>query len=312
MANVVKNRFFTRAKIKIVMHRQDVIKDSELMLTPKGAIYHLDMTPEQLAHTVITVGDPSRVFEVSKYFDRIEHKTAHREFVSHTGYLGKKRITVVSTGIGPDNIDIVLNELDALVNIDFQTRTVKEQKTTLSVIRIGTCGGLQPDLAPGTMIVSSHAIGLDNLMHYYRYNSSPDEIFILNEFIKHTSMSNKAVMPYIIEGSISLRKHFGERYVHGITVTCPGFYGPQGRVLRGPIAFPNLIDSLSTFKSSNNRITNFEMETSGIYGLCKILGHQCLSISLALNNRQTGKVMDNIPAGVDNMIKNTLTIIEQM
>ena len=294
------------------MHRQDVIKDSELMLTSKGTIYHLDLAPEQLATTVITVGDPGRVAMVSKYFDRIEHKASHREFITHTGYIGNKRISVLSSGIGPDNIDIVVNELDALANIDFHTRTIKEEKTTLSIIRIGTCGGLQPDIAPGSMIVTSHAIGLDNLMHYYRYNSSPDEIFIQNDFIRHTSMANTPIHPYVIEGSISLRKHFGEHYTHGMTVTCPGFYGPQGRVLRGAIAFPNLIDSLSSFTSGMNRITNFEMESSAIYGLSKILGHNCLSVNLALNNRLAGTVMQNMAEGVDNMIKNTLAIIEQI
>jgi uridine phosphorylase len=294
------------------MLRKDVIADSELMLTKEGKIYHIDLAPEQIADTIITVGDPDRVQEVSKYFDRIEHRAQHREFVTHTGYIGNKRLSVVSTGIGPDNIDIVVNELDALANIDFDTRTVKEERTTLSIIRLGTCGALREDIEPDTMIVSSHAIGLDNLMHFYKYDTTPEEIFILNEFIRHTSLSGKTILPYVIEGSISLRKHFGDNYVHGITVTCPGFYGPQGRVLRGPLAHPNLADALSTFKSGMHSVTNFEMETSAIYGLCRVLGHQCLSVSTALNNRRQKKVSTNMQAGVENMIKTTLSVIEKM
>jgi uridine phosphorylase len=294
------------------MLRKDVIGESELMLTKEGKIYHIDLAPEEIADTIITVGDPDRVQEVSKYFDRIEHRAKHREFVTHTGYIGSKRLSVVSTGIGPDNIDIVINELDALANIDFTTRTIKEHKTTLSIIRLGTCGALREDIEPDSMIVSSHAIGLDNLMHFYKYTNSPEEIFILNEFIRHTSLAGKAIQPYVIEGSISLRKHFGDNYVHGITVTCPGFYGPQGRMLRGPLAHPNLIDALSSFKSGMHSITNFEMETSAIYGLCRVLGHQCLSVSTALNNRRQKKVSTNMQASVENMISTTLSIIEKI
>lgn len=294
------------------MLRKDIIAESEMILTEGGRIYHLDLAPEQLAPTVIVVGDPDRVQMVSRYFDRVEHKAKHREFITHTGYIGGKRLSVVSTGIGPDNIDIVVNELDALVNVDFGSRTVKEQKTTLSIIRFGTCGALQPDIAPDSMIVSSHGIGLDNLMHFYKYSSSPEEIFILNEFLRHTSLPGKSLQPYVMEGSISLRKHFGEKYVHGITVTCPGFYGPQGRVLRAPIAYPNLIDALSSFKSGMHRIVNFEMETSAIYGLCRILGHQCLSVNTAINNRQSKKVSSAKAQSVDNMIKESLQIIEKI
>jgi uridine phosphorylase len=283
-----------------------------MMLTASGNIYHLDLAPGQLAETVIVVGDPDRVQMVSRYFDRIEHKAKHREFITHTGYVGKKRISVISTGIGPDNIDIVVNELDALANINFGSRTVKEAKTTLSIIRFGTCGALQEDIQPGSIIVSSHGIGLDNLMHYYKYTNTPEEIFILNEFLKHTSLAGKNVQPYVIEGSIGLRKHFGDKYVHGITVTCPGFYGPQGRVLRAPIAYPNLIDALSSFKSGMHRITNFEMETSAIYGLCRILGHQCLSLNVAINNRLMKKASNAKAESIDNMIKRSLEIIEKI
>lgn len=290
-------------------HSINPLGSSELIITPRGTIYHLDLAPEHIAPTIITVGDPDRVKEVSKYFDRITHKAQHREFVTHTGYIGNKHISCVSTGIGPDNIDIVYNELDALVNIDFATRTVKDEHTSLSLIRMGTCGCLQAEVPVESLIVSSHAIGLDNLMHYYKMDNNPDESYIINEFNKHTGLANKNITPYIAEGSINLRKHFGAGYVHGITVTCPGFYGPQGRVLRGPLAFPHLIDALTTFKCQDNRITNFEMETSAIYGLGKVLGHKSLSISTAVANRVTKTFCSDGNAAVDNMIRKSLEII---
>jgi uridine phosphorylase len=288
------------------------IASSELIITPRGTIYHLDLAPEHIAPTVITVGDPGRVKEVSKYFDKITHKAQHREFVTHTGMIGNKPISCVSTGIGPDNIDIVYNELDALVNIDFATRTVKDTHTQLSLIRMGTCGCLQGDVPVESIIVSSHAIGMDNLMHYYRMSNNPDETYIINEFIKHTGLEGKSVVPYIAEGAISLRKHFGAGFVHGITVTCPGFYGPQGRVLRAPLAFPHLIDALTTFRYQDIRITNFEMETSAIYGLGKILGHKSLSISTAVANRVSKTFCSDGNAAVDNMIRKSLEVIAGM
>lgn len=288
------------------------IASSELIITPRGTIYHLDLAPEHIAPTVITVGDPDRVKEVSKYFDKITHKAQHREFVTHTGMIGNKPISCVSTGIGPDNIDIVYNELDALVNIDFATRTVKPEHTQLSLIRMGTCGCLQGDVPVESIIVSSHAIGMDNLMHYYRMSNNPDETYIINEFIKHTGLEGKSVVPYIAEGAISLRKHFGAGFVHGITVTCPGFYGPQGRVLRAPLAFPHLIDALTTFRYQDIRITNFEMETSAIYGLGKILGHKSLSISTAVANRVSKTFCSDGNASVDNMIRKSLEVIAGM
>ena len=285
------------------------IGNSELIITERGTIYHLDLAPEHIAPLIITVGDPDRVKEVSKYFDRITHKAQHREFVTHTGYIGSKHISCVSTGIGPDNIDIVFNELDALVNIDFETRTVKDKKTTLSIIRLGTCGALQADIAVDSIVVSSHAIGLDNLMHYYMYENNPTEIFILNDFIRHTGLNNKNIIPYIAESAISLRKDFGFGFVHGITVTCPGFYGPQGRMLRQPIAFPHLIDALTTFRHQDTRIANFEMETSAIYGLGKIMGHKCLSISTVVANRVLKTFSSNGNLAVDNMIRKSLEVI---
>jgi uridine phosphorylase len=285
------------------------IGNSELIITERGTIYHLDLAPEHIAPLIITVGDPDRVGEVSKYFDRITHKAQHREFVTHTGYIGNQHISCVSTGIGPDNIDIVLTELDALVNIDFETRMVKDKKTTLNIVRLGTCGGLQQDVPVNSIVVSSHAIGLDNLMHYYKMENNPDEAYILSEFNKHTALNAKKIIPYIAESAISLRKEFGHGFVHGITVTCPGFYGPQGRSLRVPLAFPHLIDAFATFRYQGTKIVNFEMETSAIYGMGKILGHKCLSISTIVANRAVRTFSNNAVNAVDNMIKKSLEVL---
>jgi len=284
------------------------IEESELIITPKGTIYHLDLAPEQLADTVITVGDPDRVKEISKYFDRIEHHVQHREFVTHTGYIGSKRISVISTGIGTDNIDIVMNELDALANIDFTTRTIKENIRQLNIIRLGTSGSLHTDIPVDNFVVSDFGIGLDNLMHYYTYELNAEEAELLNKFEMHTSIQQHKIIPYITSSSRKLSNLFRNNYHHGITVTCPGFYGPQGRVLRAPIANTQLIDSLTSF-NHYLRITNFEMETSAVYGLGKILNHHCLSISAIVNNRATKTSSKNVAATIDKMIIETLEII---
>jgi uridine phosphorylase len=294
------------------MIQPKVIAESELIITAKGTVYHLDLGPEHLADTVVTVGDPGRVKEVTKYFDRIEHKAQHREFITHTGYVGNKRLSVISTGIGTGNIDIVLNELDALAKIDLASRQVKPQHHALSIIRLGSSGALQSNIPVDSLVVSSHGIGLDNIMHYYQFSNSDNERYILDNFEKHTGLSGRVILPYIAEASIGLRKHFGAGYTHGITVTCPGFYGPQGRVLRGPLAFPNLLDALTSFNSGNDRITNFEMETSAIYGLGKLLGHHCLSINAIVANRVQKTFSKDSAAAIDNMIKHSLEIIERI
>ena len=285
------------------------IKDSELIINEHGRIYHLDLAPGQLATTVITVGSPDRVKEVSKYFDKITHKAQHREFITHTGNIGAKQVSVISTGIGSGNIDIVFNEMDALVNIDFKTRTIKDNKTTLSVFRLGTCGTLQKDIPVDSSIISSYGIGLDNLLHYYKHTNNPEESFILSEFQHHTNMGIKSITPYITEASISLRKHFGSEYIHGITATCPGFYAPQGRTLRIQPSLPNLLDAMATFSCKDARIVNFEMETAAIYGMGKLLGYKCISISAALANRVNKTFSKNPDLAIDNMIKHALEII---
>lgn len=284
------------------------IAESELIINDRGAVYHLDLKPDEVADTVITVGDPDRVAKVTSFFDSVEVKRQHREFVSHTGYLGKKRVTVISTGIGPDNIDIVLNELDALVNIDFESRTIKEELKALQIIRIGTSGSLQADIPVDSYVASTHGLGLDNLLHYYRLETNEEEKQLLHSFTTHTQISG----PYISNASVSLLKHFVTDFHQGITVTCPGFYGPQGRVLRLGIKNPSLIDSLTDFSFGQHRITNFEMETAAIYGLGKLLGHHCVSLSAIVANRIRKEFSKDGSALMENLIKHSLNIISNL
>lgn len=277
--------------------------ESELILNADGSIYHLHLQPEQIAETVITVGDPDRVQHVSRYFDRITDRVQHREFVTHTGELGGKRISVVATGIGTDNIDIVFNELDALVNIDFTTRTVKSTLTSLDIVRIGTSGCLQADIEVDTLLVSEYGLGLDALMDYYEFeDDAPD---ILEAFIAEWDEGGLPY-PYLIAADRDLLKRFAHDLPKGITATCPGFYAPQGRVLRGRAFMPDLVQRLSRFKYKKHRITNFEMETAGIYGMAQVLGHKALSINALLANRITHQFSKNAEKVVDNAIKMVL------
>jgi uridine phosphorylase len=285
------------------------IAESELILTNRGAIYHLNCRPEEIATTIITVGDPDRVGEVSKHFDSIEYNNQHREFVTHTGFIGKKRLTCVSTGIGTDNIDIVLNELDALVNIDFETRMVKEKLTQLNIIRVGTSGSLQKDIPVDSFVASSHGLGIDNLLNFYRQDNNEEEKQLVQSFVTQTQLHNNFAYPYICGASAHIIKNFVDGFHHGITVTCPGFYGPQGRVLRLGLANPALIDNLTKFTFGPHRITNFEMETAGIYGLGKLLGHHCLSLNAIVANRISKEFSKDGNAAVENLIKTTLQII---
>ena len=259
------------------------IPASELILNSRGALYHINCRPEEIANTIITVGDPDRVKEVSKHFDSIEFRNQHREFVTHTGYIGKKRITAISSGIGPGKIDIVLNELDALVNIDLEARTIKENITSLNIIRVGTSGSLQADIPVDSYVASTHGLGLDNLLNFYTHQYNEEETQLLNAFNNHTQLNQGISAPYVNTCSMTLMKEFVENFHHGITVTCPGFYGPQGRVLRMGLARPNLIDKLTTFSFGKHRLTNFEMETSAIYGIGEVsiskLVNLCLPIS---------------------------------
>jgi uridine phosphorylase len=285
------------------------IGTSELIINDRGAIYHLNVRPEEIADTIITVGDPERVASVSKYFDRVEHKLAHREFITHTGYIGQKRISVLSTGIGPDNIDIALNEIDALANINFDTRTINDQKKSVSIIRMGTCGSLQGEVGVNELVAGTHGLGIDNVLHFYERENNEEEKAILAAFDEHTKISAHKIQPYIATASAGLIKHFTEDYSHGITVTCPGFYGPQGRILRLPLKMPNLVDQMTSFRYGQHRIANFEMETSAIYGLCNLLGHQCLSINVIIANRVKKEYSKDMGKAVDQMIQKSLGII---
>jgi len=287
------------------------IAESELILNTRGAIYHLDLRPEEITTTVILVGDPGRVKEVSKHFDRIEYKQQHREFITHTGFTGSKRLSVMSTGIGTDNIDIAVNELDALFNIDFNTRQVKTNLTSLNLIRVGTCGGLQEDIPVDNFVASTHGLGIDNLMNFYRIGQNEEEKHLLHSFVTHTQMHGGIGYPYITGASGSLLKHFVKDFYQGITVTCPGFYGPQGRILRLGVSNPDLINRLTQFRFGQHRIVNFEMETSAIYGMGKLLGHQCLSLNAVIANRIRKEFSKDAKAVVEKLIVRTLETISE-
>ena len=287
------------------------IAESEMILNARGAIYHLDLMPEELGNTVFLVGDPGRVKEVSKHFDKIEYKGEHREFITHTGLIGKKRLSVTSTGIGTDNIDIVLNELDALVNIDFTTREVKQTFSALNIMRIGTSGALQPEIPVDSFIASTHGLGIDNLLNFYRVEQNDEEKQLLHSFVTSTQLHSQIGYPYIAGASASLIKHFVKEFYQGITVTCPGFYGPQGRILRLGVSNPELVNRLTQFRFGQHRITNFEMETSAIYGLSRLLGHNCLSLNAVIANRVRKEFSKDGKAAVENLILNVLEIVSK-
>ncbi len=282
------------------------IAKSELILNSDGSIYHLNLRPEHLAETIITVGDPDRVEKVTQYFDTIEHKIQKREFLTQTGTYQGKRITVISTGIGPDNIDIVLNELDALVNIDLTSREIKKKHTTLNIIRIGTSGGIQPDIPIDSFVVSELATGFDGMLHFY---DCKNVLYpkITNALIKHLDWDKNKSIPYTVMFDEKLGNHFQSEHTHkGFTVTNVGFYGPQGRVLRLPLQDSKLNNKIASFKYSNKKITNLEMETSAIYGLAKLLGHKAVSMNAIIANRATGEFSANPKETVDKLIRYTL------
>jgi uridine phosphorylase len=282
------------------------IKQSELILNPDGSIYHLNLKPENIAANIIFVGDQDRVDKISKYFDSIEFTTQKREFKTTTGTLKNKRISVISTGIGPDNIDIVLNELDALVNIDLETRKPKEKLTKLNIVRIGTSGSLHKDIPIDSIVLSSHALDLNGLLHSYQVDeiSHPE---IENAFVKHTNWSSKKSHPLVISNSKELAAKLASDKIHqGITATAGGFYGPQGRVLRLALQDDDLNHKIDCFHFNGNRITNLEMETSAIYGLSKLLGHNAVSMNAIIANRADGSFSENPGKIVSDLIKYTL------
>lgn len=260
------------------------IAETDLILNADGSVYHLNLLPEDLANTIITVGDPERVAEVSQHFDRIELKKGKREFITHTGFIGNKRLTVVSTGIGTDNIDIVLNELDALVNVDLTSRTIKNAHTALDIIRIGTSGTIQADIPIDSILVSAHALGLDALMNYYQLDNNAEESTFLSALRDQIPVLEK-LNPYFVSAAPGLIDTIGKDLEKGITITAPGFYAPQGRNLRYKSRIDNLISHLNAFNYQNYRVTNLEMETAGIYALAKLLGHRALSVNAILASR---------------------------
>ena len=282
------------------------IAASELILNPDGSIYHLNLFPENIADTIIFVGDQDRVEKVTQYFDSIEFKTQKREFKTQTGIYKEKRISVISTGIGPDNIDIVMNELDALVNIDLKNRTVKETPTSLDIIRIGTSGSLQSDIPVDSFVISSHGLGFDGMLHSYdcKHVLEPE---MENAFVKHTDWSSDKSKPYCVKNSKQLsEKLTSNKTFTGITATAVGFYGPQGRILRLGLQDATLNSKIDCFQFNKHRITNLEMETSAIYGLSKLLGHNAVSMNAIIANRSNGTFSNNPHKVVDDLIKYTL------
>tara|TARA_R110002167_G_scaffold73283_3_gene205323 strand:- start:7322 stop:8185 length:864 start_codon:yes stop_codon:yes gene_type:complete len=282
------------------------IKESELILNPNGSVYHLNLKPENIAENVIFVGDQDRVEKITKHFDTVDFQIQKREFKTHSGTYKGKRISVISTGIGPDNIDIVLNELDALVNIDLKTRQPKVKLTSLNIIRIGTSGSLQHDIPVDSIVISTHGLDLNAMLHAYQINpvTNPD---IEQAFIAHTNWNSDKGRPVIINSDSSLEKRFESSQVFkGITATAGGFYGPQGRVLRLPLQDPDLNHKIDSFNFNGLRITNLEMETSVIYGLSKLLGHKALSLNTIIANRANGTFSKNPGLAVENVIKYAL------
>lgn len=281
--------------------------ESELIINADGSVFHLHLLPEHLAEKVILVGDPGRVALVASHFSDIECEVSNREFKTVTGSYQDKRITVVSTGIGCDNIDIVLNELDALANIDFTTREEKSQLRKLTVVRIGTCGGLQPYTPTGTFIASEKSIGFDGLLNFYAGRNDVCDLEFEEHFKKHMDWNPQLCDPYVIDADKELLDRIaGNDMVRGVTIACGGFFGPQGRELRVPLADPNQNQKIENFEHNGYRITNFEMESSAVAGLAKLMGHKALTCCMVIANRLAGKANTGYKNNIDTLIKTVL------
>ena len=283
-----------------------ILEDSELIIRNDGSIYHLQLRPEHLADTVIVVGDPNRVKMISDKFDSVEYRISGREFHTHTGHLNGKQISVLSTGIGVDNIDIVLNELDALVNIDLEKKQIKKEKRSLNIVRIGTSGSLQKDIPTGSFLVSEYAIGFDGVMNFYAKENSPDEASLLKAFHEQIDYPEILPKPYLVRSDKTLYTLLSEGNVSGITATASGFYGPQGRVLRLIPEFEEQNSILASFSSDGKRITNFEMETSSLYGLSSLLGHKACTICAIIANRSRKEFSKDPLSEIEELIDQTL------
>ena len=284
-----------------------VIEPSELILNPDGSIFHLHLMPEQLAENIILVGDPGRVKMIAALFDNIESETENREFVSATGSYGSKRITALSTGIGTDNIDIVVNELDALVNIDLKTRQVKSEHKSLKIIRIGTSGGLQGDIPVDAFLASRKAIGFDGLLNFYEGRNEISDLPFENAFKSYVGWSKLLPSPYVVAADPDLFDRItDDEFTPGVTISAPGFYGPQGRELRLKIVDPQINDKIEAFRFENQRITNYEMECSAIYGLCRLLGHKALTVCIIIANRVTKNANEDYKPVMAKLVKKVL------
>lgn len=284
-----------------------MIEQSELILNSDGSIFHLHLKPENIGDHILLVGDQARVDTISSLFEKIEFTTQNREFKTTTGWYNNKKLTVISTGIGTDNIDIVLNELDALVNIDFEKREIKPEKKSLDIIRIGTSGGLQSDLPVNSFVVSQKSIGFDGMLAFYANRENYCDIPFEKSFMQFTDWNPSLPTPYVVDASKRLLSKFNYGdYKKGVTISAPGFYGPQGRVLRLGLAKPELNKLIEKFQFDNLRITNFEMESSAIYGLSKMLGHHALTICLIIANRVTRQANENYRDEMKKLIEKVL------
>ncbi len=280
--------------------------ESELVLHTDGSVYHLRLLPEHIADTVLLVGDQGRVSRISRFFDRIELKISNREFVTHTGSFRGKRFTAISTGIGTDNIDIVMNELDAAVNIDLQSRTARGKKRSLDIIRMGTSGALHEDIPVDSLVLSSYGLGFDGLIYYYQYEFSEDENRLANAIKEHLNWDSRLASPYLISADEQLKQSLEPEMITGITATATGFYGPQGRQLNLPLSREDINQSLASFIYQGQRITNFEMETSALYALGKALGHRCCTCCTIIANRWAKSYSGDYQMSVDHMIETVL------
>lgn len=283
-----------------------VLEPSELVLNPDGSVYHLALRPEQLGDLVIVVGDQGRVEKVSRHFEQVEHRVQNREFVAHTGVLRGTHITALSTGIGTDNIDIVLNELDALANIDLVARTPRKEHRSLRIVRLGTCGALQEDIPVDSRIVSAFGVGMDNVLHYYAYESTDAEVRLLNAFLNHSEWPDNLPYPYVAGGDKELISALGHDNSVGITFTAGGFYGPQGRQLRLLPSVDGLNERIGSFAHEDLRAANFEMETSALYGLGGMLGHRVCTVCTVVANRLRKEYSKDHHAAIDRMIAEAL------
>jgi uridine phosphorylase len=284
--------------------------ESELILNADGSVFHLHLLPGQIADTVLLVGDPGRVDTIAGYFSNIECKVSNREFMTVTGFYKGKRISVVGTGIGTDNIDIVLNELDALVNIDLETRTEKPVKTSLRIIRIGTCGGMQPDLPVGTFLISEKSIGFDGVLNFYAGRDAVCDLDFEKAFCQYMHWPSQMADPYVISADASLVKQIGkDDMIRGVTISANGFYGPQGRELRIPLAKPDMNERLESFRFGNHRITNYEMESSAVAGLSALLGHKAMTVCVVIANRLAKEAKTNYRDAMRSLIE---TVLERL